>query len=97
MSGPRLEDILLDRYSKILDMVTSDLVQVFKMFGSNVTSEDLLEEYSRIYDGPTALETVLIREGKMNVDEIQQHHLVNSLFRNIQTLIDERKDENDCH
>lgn len=70
----------LNRLWKIIDLMASDFTIIYNRTGLEVSSDDIINEYAKKCDGPTALEEVLIREGKLTTEEVCQDTLFQCLL-----------------
>lgn len=67
----------------VLDALTKDMVDVCKYVGIEITEEDLLNAYFRVAEGTSALEDLLIKEGKYTKDELVVNIPIKTMFNRL--------------
>lgn len=69
--------------SDILEMIASDFSDVCYRLGVEVSTGDLLKQYFQQYEGPTAIEQVLINQGRLTKEEACRNTILDIINRRI--------------
>lgn len=84
------DEMMVDRHmiliQDVLNALTKDMVDVCKYVGVETTEEDLLNAYFCVAEGPSALEDVLIKEGRYTEDELVVNIPIKIMFNRLAEL-----------
>ena len=77
------------RYIQLLSQMVSsmgeDISRMAKIFGVDISTDDIIKSYTKSAEGPTILESILIEDGKMTQEEATMNWVMNSLFLDLKT------------
>ncbi|MDE7243749.1 MAG: hypothetical protein K2O18_07215 [Oscillospiraceae bacterium] len=73
--------------SSALQMMARDMVRIYKLVGYDCTEEEIISSYFQTASGPTAIETILIKQGKLTEDETRVNNLAELIYELLKLAI----------